>query len=173
MENLLLLVDKIELGIIDVYFFYMVNLFKILQVNKFFICLFDYFCLIVLSNDYVIRKEFCIDVFKLELVYVLYNLIIELKLLILNINFGRVEFLSLLLRYLNYFQLNELVDVVVNSEKSRIILKDFIIRNVDQILFIILRFEIIGDNLDYIILLINMIKDKQRKSFYWFLNVVV
>lgn len=173
MENLLLLVDKIELGIIDVYFFDMVNLFKILQVNKFFICLFDYFCLIVLSNDYVIRKEFCIDVFKLELVYVLYNLIIELKLLILNINFGRVEFLSLLLRYLNYFQLNELVDVVVNSEKSRIILKDFIIRNVDQILFIILRFEIIGDNLDYIILLINMIKDKQRKSFYWFLNVVV
>lgn len=173
MENLLLLVDKIELGIIDVYFFDMVNLFKILQVNKFFICLFDYFCLIVLSNDYVIRKEFCIDVFKLELVYVLYNLIIELKLLILNINFGRVEFLSLLLRYLNYFQLNELVDVVINSEKSRIILKDFIIRNVDQILFIILRFEIIGDNLDYIILLINMIKDKQRKSFYWFLNVVV
>lgn len=173
MENLLLLVDKIELGIIDVYFFDMVNLFKILQVNKFFICLFDYFCLIVLSNDYVIRKEFCIDVFKLELVYVLYNLIIELKLLILNINFGRVEFLSLLLRYLNYFYLNELVDVVVNSEKSRIILKDFIIRNVDQILFIILRFEIIGDNLDYIILLINMIKDKQRKSFYWFLNVVV
>lgn len=173
MENLLLLVDKIELGIIDVYFFDMVNLFKILQVNKFFICLFDYFCLIVLSNDYVIRKEFCIDVFKLELVYVLYNLIIELKLLILNINFGRVEFLSLLLRYLNYFQLNELVDVVVNSERSRMILKDFIIRNVDQILFIILRFEIIGDNLDYIILLINMIKDKQRKSFYWFLNVVV
>lgn len=151
----------------------MVNLFKILQVNKFFICLFDYFCLIVLSNDYVIRKEFCIDVFKLELVYVLCNLIIELKLLILNIKFGSIEFLSLLLRYLNYFQLNELVDVVVNSEKSRIILKDFIIRNVDQILFIILRFEIIGDNLDYIILLINMIKDKQRKSFYWFLNVVV
>lgn len=173
MENLLLLVDKIELGIIDVYFFDMVNLFKILQVNKFFICLFDYFCLIVLSNDYVIRKEFCIDVFKLELVYVLCNLIIELKLLILNIKFGSIEFLSLLLRYLNYFQLNELVDVVVNSERSRMILKDFIIRNVDQILFIILRFEIIGDNLDYIILLINMIKDKQRKSFYWFLNVVV
>lgn len=173
MEYELLLVDKIELGIIDVYFFDMVNLFKILQVNKYFICLFDYFCLIVLSNDYVIRKEFCIDVFKLELVYVLCNLIIELKLLILNIKFGSIEFLSLLLRYLNYFQLNELVDVVVNSEKSRIILKDFIIRNVDQILFIILRFEIIGDNLDYIILLINMIKDKQRKSFYWFLNVVV
>lgn len=173
MEYELLLVDKIELGIIDVYFFDMVNLFKILQVNKYFICLFDYFCLIVLSNDYVIRKEFCIDVFKLELVYVLYNLIIELKLLILNIKFGSIEFLSLLLRYLNYFQLNELVDVVVNSERSRVILKDFIIRNVDQILFIILRFEIIGDNLDYIILLINMIKDKQRKSFYWFLNVVV
>lgn len=173
MEYELLLVDKIELGIIDVYFFDMVNLFKILQVNKFFICLFDYFCLIVLSNDYVIRKEFCIDVFKLELVYVLCNLIIELKLLILNIKFGSIEFLSLLLRYLNYFQLNELVDVVVNSERSRMILKDFIIRNVDQILFIILRFEIIGDNLDYIILLINMIKDKQRKSFYWFLNVVV
>lgn len=173
MEYELLLVDKIELGIIDVYFFDMVNLFKILQVNKFFICLFDYFCLIILSNDYVIRKEFCIDVFKLELVYVLCNLIIELKLLILNIKFGSIEFLSLLLRYLNYFQLNELVDVVVNSERSRVILKDFIIRNVDQILFIILRFEIIGDNLDYIILLINMIKDKQRKSFYWFLNVVV
>lgn len=173
MEYELLLVDKIELGIIDVYFFDMVNLFKILQVNKYFICLFDYFCLIVLSNDYVIRKEFCIDVFKLELVYVLCNLIIELKLLILNIKFGSIEFLSLLLRYLNYFQLNELVDVVVNSERSRVILKDFIIRNVDQILFIILRFEIIGDNLDYIILLINMIKDKQRKSFYWFLNVVV
>lgn len=173
MEYELLLVDKIELGIIDVYFFDMVNLFKILQVNKYFICLFDYFCLIVLSNDYVIRKEFCIDVFKLELVYVLCNLIIELKLLILNIKFGSIEFLSLLLRYLNYFQLNELVDVVVNSERSRMILKDFIIRNVDQILFIILRFEIIGDNLDYIILLINMIKDKQRKSFYWFLNVVV
>lgn len=165
--------DKTESGTTDVHFFDMVNSFKTPQANKSFTCPSDHSCLTVSSNDYVTRKEFCTDVPKSEPVHVLYNPTTELKSLTLNTNLGRVEFPSLPSRHLNHFQLNESVDVVANSERSRVILKDFITRNADQISPTIPRFEIIGDNLDHTISPTNMTKDKQRKSLHWFLNVAV
>lgn len=62
---------------------------------------------------------------------------------------------------------------VADTERTKKILKNFIFQNQHAIENVIPSYEIIGDNLDLSIAPSSMTKEKQRRSFHWFLNVAV